>query len=67
MGGSDFSDGSSDSSENENHDRFADSIASKDGLLGMGLNAVTDNVLTKGLTSGIGMIGKGIGGLAGFG
>jgi hypothetical protein len=35
-------------------------------LIGKGFSAVTDNRLMKGLGTGIGAIGKGIGDIAGF-
>jgi len=59
--------GSDDNGSNESGaDVFDESIKNDEGLLGKGLNTITDNKLMKGLGSGIGFIGKGIGGLAGF-
>ena len=38
----------------------------KFGMIGKGFDAVTDNMLMKGLGAGVSAFGKGIGGLAGF-
>jgi hypothetical protein len=67
MGGSDYS-GSDDGSGSESSDEMDETFrGDKSTILGKGLNAMTENKLMKGLGSGIGAIGKGIGGLAGFG
>jgi hypothetical protein len=67
--GSDMDDDDSDSAKgdlDESQDMFDESMKNTEGILGKGLNQITDNKLMKGLGSGIGMIGKGMSGLAGF-
>jgi hypothetical protein len=68
--GSDMDEEDSDSNDgklDESADVIDESMKNTaDGIIGKGMNHITDNKLTKGLASGIGFIGKGLGNLAGM-